>query len=126
MPEVSKLIDSVMNKRQGDQRKHIFLEKKNTPQKGKWIHYEHPEIKHQFMYRAMKQSIHQFHKKFILIHSYLKTLSRQCRKNIRVEDNSKRISIASYINIYTFGICDENDSRLKRFNQLNTSVWMCF
>ena len=28
LPEVSKLIDSVINKRQGDQRKNSFLEKK--------------------------------------------------------------------------------------------------
>ena len=38
-------------------------------------------------------------------------LSMQCRKNIRVEDNKKRMSIASYINIYTYVICDENDSK---------------
>ena len=44
LPEVSKLIDSAISKRQGDRRKHSFLErKKNTAKKGKWIHYEHPE-----------------------------------------------------------------------------------
>ena len=31
LPEVSKLIDSAISKRQGDQRKHSSLEKKNTP-----------------------------------------------------------------------------------------------
>ena len=31
LPEVSRLIDSAISKRQGDQRKHSFLEKKNTP-----------------------------------------------------------------------------------------------
>ena len=30
LPEVSRLIDSTISKRQGDQRKHSFLEKKNT------------------------------------------------------------------------------------------------
>ena len=30
LPEVSRLIDSAISKRQGDQRKHSFLEKKNT------------------------------------------------------------------------------------------------
>ena len=30
LPEVSKLVDLAKNKRQGDQRKHSFLEKKNT------------------------------------------------------------------------------------------------
>ena len=31
LPEVSKMTDSAISKRQGDQRKHSFLEKKNTP-----------------------------------------------------------------------------------------------
>ena len=31
LPEVSSLIDSAISKRQGDQRKHSFFEKKNTP-----------------------------------------------------------------------------------------------
>ena len=31
LPEASKLIDSAISKREGDQRKHSFLEKKNTP-----------------------------------------------------------------------------------------------
>ena len=35
LPEVSKLIDSAINKRQRDQRKHSFLEKKKYSIKGK-------------------------------------------------------------------------------------------
>ena len=37
LTEVSKLIDSVISRRQGDQRKHIFIEKKNreNEKKGK-------------------------------------------------------------------------------------------
>ena len=31
LPEASKLIDSAISKTEGDQRKHSFLEKKNTP-----------------------------------------------------------------------------------------------
>ena len=31
LPEVSELIDSAISKRQGDQWKHSFLDKKNTP-----------------------------------------------------------------------------------------------
>ena len=31
------------------------------------MHYEHPEISHQLMDCAMKQSIHQFHKLFFHI-----------------------------------------------------------
>ena len=34
------------------------------------------------------------------IFSYLKMFSMQCRKNITVEDNKKRMNIASFINIY--------------------------
>ena len=62
LPEVSRLIDSAISKRLRDHRKLNFLEEKNTPEKGKWIHYEHPEISHHFMDRAMKKSIHQFRK----------------------------------------------------------------
>ena len=41
--------------------------------------------------------------------------SMQCRKNIRVEDNKKRMNIAiymkTYTNTYTYVICHENDSK---------------
>ena len=47
--------------------------------------------------------------------SYLKMFSMQCRKNITVEDNKKRMNIANfiniYINIYTYIIFDKNDSK---------------
>ena len=49
------------------------------------------------------------------IFSYLKMFSMQCRKNITVEDNKKRMNIANFINIYaniyTYIICDKNDSK---------------
>ena len=49
------------------------------------------------------------------IFSYLQMFSMQCRKNITVEDNKKRMNIANFINIYTniytYIICDENDSK---------------
>ena len=42
-------------------------------------------------------------------------LSMQCRKNITVEDNKKRMNMANliniYTNIYTYIIRDENDSK---------------
>ena len=44
------------------------------------------------------------------IFSNLKMFSMQYRKN-RVEDNKKRINIASSINVYTLVICDKNDSK---------------
>ena len=47
--------------------------------------------------------------------SYLKMFSMQCRKNTTVEDNKKRMYIADFINIYTniytYIICDGNDSK---------------
>ena len=46
---------------------------------------------------------------------YNKMFSMQCRKNIIVEDDKKRMNIAKFINrytnIYTYIICDENDSK---------------
>ena len=47
--------------------------------------------------------------------SYLKTFSIQCRKDTTAEDNKKNINIANFINIYaniyTYIICDENNSK---------------
>ena len=49
------------------------------------------------------------------ISSFFKIYSTQFRKNITVEDNKQRLNIANfmniYINIYTYIICDENDSK---------------
>ena len=55
------------------------------------------------------------------IFSYLKMYSMQCRENITVEDNQKKkkkkrkMNIANFINIYrniyTYIICNENDSK---------------
>ena len=47
------------------------------------------------------------------------------KKNIRVEDNKKkkRMTIASYINIYTCVICDGNDSNKNESIKLNSAVW---
>ena len=63
------------------------------------------------------------------IFSYLKILSMQCRKNITVKDNKKRMNIANSINIYTntytYIICDENDLKWKWFNKRNTAAWSC-
>ena len=47
--------------------------------------------------------------------SYLKMFNMQCRINITVEDNKKRMNITNFINkytnIYTYIICDKNDSK---------------
>ena len=49
------------------------------------------------------------------ISSFFKIYSTQFRKNISVEDNKQRLNIANfmniYTNIYTYIICDENDSK---------------
>ena len=58
-------------------------------------------------YEAIDQSISQ------KIFSYLKTFSMECRKNTAVEDNKQRMNIANFVNIYTYFICDENDSKQK-------------
>ena len=60
-------------------------------------------------YKAIDSSISQN------IFSYLKMFSMQFRKNITVQDNKKRMNIANFINIYTnlytYIICDGNDSK---------------
>ena len=60
-------------------------------------------------YEAIDSSISQN------ISSYLKMFSMQWRKNITVEDNKKKMNIAYFItiytNMYTYVICDENDSK---------------
>ena len=65
-------------------------------------------------YEAIDSSISQN------IFSYLKMFSMQCRKNITVKDNKKRMNIANFVNIYIYiythtqiyiHICDENDSK---------------
>ena len=66
----------------------------------------------------MKKSIPQFQYNFF---SFIKMLSMQYKKS-RVENNRKRMSIASYIKIYTYAICHEIDSKQKWFNKLNTAV----
>ena len=50
------------------------------------------------------------------IFSYLKIFSMQCRKNFTVKDNKKRMNIAYYMsiiytNIYTYIICNGNDTK---------------
>ena len=64
------------------------------------------------MDHAMKQSTRQFHKIFLHISKYL---ACNAENNITVEDNKKRMSIANFINIYTniytYIICDKNDSK---------------
>ena len=60
-------------------------------------------------YEAIHSSISQN------IFSYLKMFSMQCRKIITVEDNKNRMNITNFINIYTsiytYIICDKNDSK---------------
>ena len=66
------------------------------------------------MDRAMKQSAHQFHKKKIHIS---KCLACNAEKALQLKLTKQRIDIANFINIYTniytYIICDENDSKQK-------------
>ena len=67
-----------MNKRQGVQGKHSFqLHKREN---------EHPEISHQLMGRAIKQSIHQLPKKFFHIS---KCLPSNAKNTLELEITKK-------------------------------------
>ena len=50
----------------------------------------------------------------------------QWRKNIKVQDNKKRMNIANFINkytnIYTCIVCDNSDSKQKRLKIFNTAA----
>ena len=112
LPEVSMLIDSAISKRQRERRKHSFLERKKILHKrenGFTVSTKNITSLDGSGYEAIHSSISQN------IFSYLKMFSMQCRKNITVEDNKKRMNIANFINIYTniytYIICDENDSK---------------
>ena len=60
-------------------------------------------------YEAIPSSISQN------IFSYLKMFSIQCRKNITVGDDNKRMNITifinKYANVYAYIICDQNYSK---------------
>ena len=64
------------------------------------------------MDRDMKQSTHQFHKLFF--HTS-KCLARNTEKTFQLKRAKKRMNIGNFINIYTniytYIICDENDSK---------------
>ena len=112
LPEVSKLTDSVISKRQGDRRKHSFLERKKILHKrenGFTMSTQNITSLDGSSYEAIHSSISQN------IFSYLKMFSMQCRKIITVEDNKKRMNITNFINIYTkiytYIICDKNESK---------------
>ena len=65
------MIDSVISKRQGDRRKHSFLDRKKYCIKGKMESLWAPRISHHLMDQAMKQSTYPFHKIFFHISKYL-------------------------------------------------------
>ena len=64
------------------------------------------------MDRAMKQPTQQFHKIFFHIS---KCLACNAEKTLQLKITKKRMNIADliniYTNIYTYIICDENDSK---------------
>ena len=73
---------------------------------------------HGSCYKAIDSSISQE----ILL--YLKMLSMQCRKKtLELKIKKKRMTIASYINIYTCVIRDGNDSNKNESIKLNSAVW---
>ena len=98
LPEVSKLIDSAINKGQVDRRKHSFLERKKILHKrenGFTRNTQNITSLDGSYYEAIHSSVLQN------ILSSLKMFSMQYRKNITVKDNKKRMNITNFINIYT-------------------------
>ena len=101
----------MISKRQGDRRKHSFLEKKILHKKENGFTRSTQNIKSldRSSYDAIHSSISQN------TFSYLKMFSMQYRKIITVEDNKKRMNITNFINIYTntyiYIICEKNDSK---------------
>ena len=86
LPEVSKLIDSAISKRQGHRRKHGFLERKKILHKrenGFTMNSQSIKTLDGLCYEVSHSSISQN------IFSHLKMFSMQWRKNITVEDNKK-------------------------------------
>ena len=67
-----------------------------------------------------KKLIPQFHKKFFVFQNAQHAMQKN-PSELRL-DNKKRMSIASYINIYNYVKCDKNDSKPKCSNNLNTAV----
>ena len=63
LPELSKRLTQRLARDKETKGNTVFLRKRYSTQKEKWIHYEQPEISHQLIDRAMKQSTHQFHTK---------------------------------------------------------------
>ena len=112
------MIYSVISDRQGDQRKHKGKRKMDSL----WTPRNIISLDGS-CYEAIDPSISEN------IFSYLKMFGMQCKKNITVEENKKRRNIANfknmYTNIYTYIICDNNDSKQKWFNKLNTAAWPC-
>ena len=84
LSEVSRLTDSAISKRQGDQRKHSFLGEKEYSIIGKmnslWTPRNIASLDG-LCYEAIDSSASEN------IFSYLNMFSMQCRKNITVEDN---------------------------------------
>ena len=74
----------------------------------------------------MKQSTHQFRKIFFHIS---KCLAWSAEKTLQLKITKKRRNVANFINIYTniyiYILYDENDSKQKQFNKLNTAAWSC-
>ena len=103
--EVSELIDSAISKRQGDQRKHSFLERKKILLKRENGFTMSTSLDGS-SYEATHSAVSQ------IVFSYLKMFSMPCRKIITIEDNKKRMNITNFINIctniYTYNICDQN------------------
>ena len=96
-----------ISQRQEDQRKHSFLEKKNIlHERENWF----PEISHHLMDHAVQQSTHQFHKIFFHISKCLAYNAEKILK-LKIAEKQWILLTYTYTNIYTYIICDKNDSK---------------
>ena len=86
LPEVSKLIDSTISKRQGDRRKHSFLERRKVLHKrenGFTVRTQNITSLDGLGYEAIHSLVSQN------IFSYLNMFSMQCRKTLQLDITKK-------------------------------------
>ena len=83
--EVSELIDSAISKREGDQRKHTFLEKKIRHKRENGFTMNTQKYHITWWFVLWSNRLINFTKYYFMPQKF----SMQCRKNITVEDNRK-------------------------------------
>ena len=108
--EVSKLIDSAISKRQGDQKKHNFSEKKILHKRENGFTMNTKKYHITWSIDLWSNQLINFTKFRIS-----KYLACNAKETLQLKKTKKRMNIAYFINIftniYTYIICDENDPK---------------